>query len=115
VNRALAIRTALRPGDLGAIVAMHGLLYAKEYGFDGTFEAYVAGPLAEFAHRNDPRERIGIAEEGERLCGVIGIVAAEAGAARLYRTAGFRLVDERPGRHWGVDVLEETYELRLRS
>jgi hypothetical protein len=29
-----------------------------EYGFDRTFEAYVAGPLAEFARRGSDRERI---------------------------------------------------------
>src|SRR5690349_5103450 len=44
----VSIRTTPAPGDLGAIVAMHGILYAREYGFDPTFEAYVAGPLADF-------------------------------------------------------------------
>ena len=36
-------------------------------------------------------------------------------AARLYRAAGFEVVERRPGRHWGADVVEERYELRLRQ
>jgi hypothetical protein len=34
-------------------------------------------------------------------------------AARLYQAAGFRLVEEKPGRHWGADVVEERCELEL--
>jgi hypothetical protein len=34
-------------------------------------------------------------------------------AGRVYRAAGFRLVEERPGRHWGVDVIEAKYEKGL--
>jgi GNAT superfamily N-acetyltransferase len=34
-------------------------------------------------------------------------------AAHLYRDAGFRLVEERPGARWGTPVLEQRYELPL--
>jgi hypothetical protein len=34
-------------------------------------------------------------------------------AAQLYRAAGFQKVEERPGRLWGVDVIEEKYALDL--
>jgi hypothetical protein len=34
-------------------------------------------------------------------------------AARLYQEAGFRLLEEKPGRHWGADVVEQLYELDL--
>lgn len=34
-------------------------------------------------------------------------------AAHLYQSAGFRKVEEKLGRMWGVDVVEEKYELRL--
>src|SRR5262249_23686772 len=54
-------RTDLRPGDLGTIVRMHGVIYARERGFDPTFEAYVAGPLAEFVRSPSPRQRLWVA------------------------------------------------------
>ncbi|MBP7146272.1 MAG: GNAT family N-acetyltransferase [Acidobacteria bacterium] len=158
---AITVRSRIQPGDIGAIVSMHGLLYAREHGFDHTFEAYVAGPLAEFACRTSPRERIWIAERAGAPVGCIAIVEVDAAvaqlrwylvvpeargcglgttllheavtfcreqgyrsiilwtvsaleaAARLYRAAGFRLVESQPGRHWGVDVVEEKYELSL--
>ncbi len=62
------IRTGLRAGDLGALVALHGVLYAREYGWDCTFEAYVAAPLAEFACSGSARQQIWIAEhQGEQI------------------------------------------------
>jgi GNAT superfamily N-acetyltransferase len=52
-----------------------------------------------------------------RACGyrkvILWTVSALTAAVCLYRSAGFRKVEERPGRVWGVDVLEEKYELAL--
>src|SRR5437763_8757822 len=79
----VTLRTSLRPGDLGHIVALHGTLYAREYGFDSTFEAYVAGPLAEFVRSASERERLWIAEQEGRLVGCIAIVAASPQTAQL--------------------------------
>ena len=45
----IVLRHDIRPGDMGLIVYLHGLLFAKEYGFGDTFEAKVAGSLAEFS------------------------------------------------------------------
>lgn len=44
---------------------------------------------------------------------VLFTVSTLIAAARLYAAAGFVRVEERPGRMWGVDVVEERYELRL--
>jgi GNAT superfamily N-acetyltransferase len=77
------MRTALQPGDVGAIVAMHGVVYAQEYGFDTTFEAYVAGPLADFVRRASPRERIWIEERDGRVAGCVAIVEAAPDVAQL--------------------------------
>ncbi|HZT82594.1 MAG TPA: GNAT family N-acetyltransferase [Gemmataceae bacterium] len=157
----LTLRHDLRPGDLGAIVHLHGTVYAREHGFDPTFEAYVAGPLAEFVRRRSPRDRLWIAERAGRLAGSVAIVGASeaeaqlrwflvdpaarglglgrrllreavafsrdagyrsiflwtvsalAAAAHLYRAAGFRKVEERPGSLGGVEVVEEKYTLAL--
>ena len=157
----VALRTELRPGDLGSVVHLHGVVYGREYGFDHTFEAYVAAPLATFVQSASDRERLWIAEQGARMVGCIAIVARSAtvaqlrwflvdpccrglglgkrllneavsfcrasgyqsvilwtvsslvAAAHLYRTAGFQKVEDRPARLWGVDVIEERYELGL--
>jgi N-acetylglutamate synthase-like GNAT family acetyltransferase len=77
------MRTALQPGDVGAVIAMHGVLYAEEYGFDTTFEAYVAEPLAAFVLRASPRERIWVEQRDGRLVGCVAIVAADERTAQL--------------------------------
>ena len=73
------LRTTIKPSDLGAIAHMHGKIYAAEYGFDETFEAYVAGPMAEFVCRRDPRERLWILEDLDRIVGCVAIVSAARG------------------------------------
>jgi GNAT superfamily N-acetyltransferase len=34
-------------------------------------------------------------------------------AAHLYQSFGFRKTEEKPGLRWGVELVEEKYELRL--
>jgi GNAT superfamily N-acetyltransferase len=79
----VTLRHDLRPGDLGTIVALHGTLYAREYGFDPTFEAYVAGPLAQFVRAHTERDRLWIAERDERIVGCIAIVGVSEKEAQL--------------------------------
>jgi ribosomal protein S18 acetylase RimI-like enzyme len=158
---AITLRTSLKRGDLGTIVYLHGVLYARECGFDTTFEAYVAGPLADFVRTASDRERLWIAERDDRIVGCVAIVAVSTqaaqlrwflvdptargaglgkrllqeaiefckacgytsvilwtegsltAAAHLYRSAGFRKVEEKPGRMWGREVVEEKYQLKL--
>jgi ribosomal protein S18 acetylase RimI-like enzyme len=158
---AFAVRHDLRPGDLGHIVSLHGTVYAREYGFDPTFEAYVAGPLSEFVRSRTDRDRLWLAERDGRIAGCVAIVSASqteaqlrwflvdpdarglglgrrlldealafcrqcgyssiflwtvsalTAAAALYRSAGFERVEQKPGKRWGVEVVEERYVLRL--
>jgi ribosomal protein S18 acetylase RimI-like enzyme len=79
----ITLRTDLRPGDLGAVVSLHGALYARERGFGPTFEAYVAGPLADFVLAASERQRLWLAEQDGRLVGCIAIVAAGPRTAQL--------------------------------
>ena len=162
IDDILGIRTKVGPGDLGEVIRLHGVEYARECGFDLSFEAYVAGSIGEaFRRFDETRDRIWLAESKGRIIGVIGIVglpdeaaqlrwylvAREArglglgrrlleealafcrstgrrrvilwtvrslqAAARLYRSAGFRLVEEIPRHQWGTEVVEQRYELNL--
>src|SRR5579864_4515503 len=80
----ITIRHDLRPGDLGRVTLLHGVLYAEEYGFDHTFEAYVAETLGAFG-RAAPRDgdRLWLAERDGHIVGSIGIVGRDEGAAQL--------------------------------
>jgi GNAT superfamily N-acetyltransferase len=79
----VTIRCNLKPGDIGSVIHLHGTLYAAEQGWDHTFEAYVAGPLAEFAKSSTDRERIWLIEKDGRVAGSIAIVEASRAEAQL--------------------------------
>jgi DNA-binding MarR family transcriptional regulator/GNAT superfamily N-acetyltransferase len=73
-----------QPGDMGWIVYRQGLLYADEYGWDGTYEALAAEIVAQFIKNYDPsRERCWIAEkDGERV-GAVFVAKASDEIAKL--------------------------------
>jgi N-acetylglutamate synthase-like GNAT family acetyltransferase len=166
-KRALAsghwlIRDHLKPGDIGHLIYLHGTFYAQEYGYDQTFEAYVADGLAEFVETYDPQtDRLWLAECDGQIIGSVAIVGqlkrtaqlrwffvhptyhgrgigkqllsealgfckekklkavylwttSELATARhLYKSAGFRKIEEDAHSAWGKAVVEEQYELLL--
>ncbi|MBW3696033.1 GNAT family N-acetyltransferase [Vibrio sp. T187] len=79
----MIITNTLVPGDLGDVVRQHGLIYSKEYGYDATFEAYVAEPLAQFVQRQNSRERIWVAKSDNTLIGSICICEVSQSEAQL--------------------------------
>jgi GNAT superfamily N-acetyltransferase len=77
----VVLRSGPRPGDLGTVLAMHGELYAREYGFDERFEAHVARGLAGLAtalgeaHDDPPAREPGRLWVAERAGEPVGTVA----------------------------------------
>jgi GNAT superfamily N-acetyltransferase len=98
------VRHEFKPGDVGRLVELHGLLYSQEYGFDHTFEAYVAKPLAEFVLHQTDRERIWLVDADGILMGSLAIVnhGEQEAQLRWYllhpilrgRGLGTRLIEE---------------------
>jgi GNAT superfamily N-acetyltransferase len=125
-DRSVTIRHDLRPGDLGWVVYRQSALYAKEYGWDRTFDVLAAEIALAFFRDHDPaRERGWIAErDGERV-GCVFLVRESETIARLRLLLvepparglglGTRLVDEcvafaraagyRTVRLWTQDIL----------
>ena len=78
------IRHHIKPGDIGYLTYLHGILYSKEYGYDHTFEAYVASGLAEFVQSfNTDEDRIWLAETNGQIIGSIAIVRQSKADAQL--------------------------------
>jgi len=69
---------------MGRVVQLHGELYAKEFGYDATFEALVAGIVAGFVRDFDPqRERCWIAELDGEVVGSIFLVRKSPAVSKL--------------------------------
>lgn len=72
------------PGDYGWVVARHGALYAREYGWDETFEALVARIVADYAEQHDPeREAAWIADVDGDRAGCVFCVRKDERTAKL--------------------------------
>jgi DNA-binding MarR family transcriptional regulator/GNAT superfamily N-acetyltransferase len=73
-----------QPGDMGWIVHRHGVLYAREYGWDEEFEALVASIVAKFIRTFDPkREHCWIAEKDGEIVGSVFVVQRSKTVAQL--------------------------------
>lgn len=81
--RACVLR-GLGPGDLGWVVERHGVLYAREYAWDESFEALVARIVSEYVEGNDQhRNNAWIAELDGAPVGCVFCVQKSARVAQL--------------------------------
>jgi GNAT superfamily N-acetyltransferase len=101
----IAIRRLGKPGDLGWVVMAHGELYGSEFGWDASFEALVAGIVADYAAKHDDaKEAAWVAEQNGHRVGCVFCVRADEQTAQLRillvdpaargHGLGARLVDE---------------------
>ena len=73
-----------QPGDIGWAVQKHGELYAREYGWDESFEALAAEVGARFLKEFDPKkERAWIAEKDGENVGCVFLVRQSDEVAKL--------------------------------
>lgn len=75
---------SLQVGDIGWVAYRQGILYAQEYGWDGTFEALVAEIAAQFVKNFDPAwENAWIAEREGQVVGSVFLVKVSEQEAKL--------------------------------
>lgn len=68
----ISIRTELKPGDIGYVTYLHGVLYKREYDYGIEFETYVAEGLAEFYERYDAeKNRVWVCEHNNKIVGFL--------------------------------------------
>jgi len=109
----IVVRNEVKPGDIGALAQLHGVLYADEYGLDETFEAYVAGPLSEFVLSSDrERQRIWVVEAEGRVVGCIAIVMNTEEEAQL---RWLLLSPDQRGKGLGKSLVAEAVEFSRRA
>ena len=112
-DTSISIRTELKPGDLGAIMHLHGVLYAQEYGLDGTFELYIAKGYAEAVEAfMSGKAQLWVAEDAGKVVGAIAIVGHSPDTAQL---RWFLLHPNARGQGLGRRLLKEAIEFSRAS
>ena len=101
----LVVLRGLHPGDLGWVAQRHGEVYAREYGWAPSFEAFVARIVADYSDNHLPgREDAWIAEVDGQRAGCVFCVRSDDSTGQLRvllveswargHGLGARLVDE---------------------
>jgi GNAT superfamily N-acetyltransferase len=94
-----------RPGDIGYITYRHAMFYSQTYGFDVTFDAYVASGLSQYIMQYDSqKEHLWVVEEGTTPVGSLAIVKKKDEVAQL---RWFLVEPQARGRGLGKKLLHE--------
>lgn len=159
-----AVLRPLRIGDIGWMTHRQGLLYHQQFGWNGEFEALIAGIYAQYAAAPEaPPKQLWVAEREGRIAGSIFVMPSDGlvgsaqlrmlyvepearglgigrilvdtavafardsgyqrmrlwthtiqqSARKLYQAAGFAVVESKPHRQFGKDLVSEIWELRF--
>jgi len=77
-------REGLKPGDVGYLIYLHGILYARESGYSQEFEGYVVKTFYEFLeHYDTDRDKIWLATYNGQIIGCIAILFKPDNEAQL--------------------------------
>jgi len=79
----VAIRSEIRPGDIGSLIHLHGTIYFDEFGYDTEFETYVAKTFFDFMTGDMSGQRLWILEEDGEIVGCIGVAKRSEEQAQL--------------------------------
>ena len=79
----ITIRHDLRVGDLGRIIALHGVVYDALPGYGLAFEAYVARTIAEYVLDAGGTGRIWLAERDDTLVGCAAMILRDEEQGQL--------------------------------
>jgi GNAT superfamily N-acetyltransferase len=80
----IEIRTELKPGDIGYITYLHGLLYSEEYNYGISFESYVAAGFHEFYQQYNPeKDKVWVCEDKNIIIGFLLVMHRSADTAQL--------------------------------
>ena len=73
-TRGFVIRDKLKPGDLGGLIQLYGLIIHQKFGAAEPFEYEFAKILTNFALEKEPREKIWVLEQEGQIRGSILMV-----------------------------------------
>lgn len=77
-------REGLKPGDIGYLIYLHGVLYAKESGYSEAFEGYVVKTFYEFLeHYSADKDKIWLVTYNNQIIGCIAILGRPKQEAQL--------------------------------
>jgi N-acetylglutamate synthase-like GNAT family acetyltransferase len=80
----IKIRNELQPGDLGAVIGLHGKLYSEAFHFGLGFERYVAQSIVDFSKNFDgSHDRVWVAEWNNSVVGFLALVRRSESIAQL--------------------------------